>query len=136
MRRHSEVEREVPVTPRDAWPQTIEWFDEARSGRRWIDALTLVARVADDECLGKTRDLSLGGLGAILQGLHPAPRATIEVDVVFPGEVQNFRGEVVHAANCGEETLVGVRLHPPAPGLRRFLEARYGQDSGGSGKVT
>ena len=124
------------VTYEITQPPNTEWFDDTRSERRWIDVLTLVARVADEECLGKTRDVSLGGLGAVLHGLHPTPGEAIAVDILFEGEVREFRGEVVHSAPCREGSRVGIRLGRSVLPLRRFLEARYGEGSGGLGSVT
>jgi len=124
------------VTQKNPWPQNSEWFDDARAERRWPDALTLVARVGQAECLGKTRDVSMGGLGAVLLGLQAAPGDAIEMDVLFDGEARQFRGEVMHAASCPEGNRVGIRFQPPDTALRKFLEVRYRDPFRGLGSVT
>jgi len=124
------------LPPREPWSQDPEWFDDVRTEPRWLDVLTLAARFGEAECLGKTRDLSLGGLGAVLHGVSPAPGDPIEVDVLFEGEVREFHGEVVHAAPRDGGTRVGVRLRALDLALRRFLEFRYGAEPTGAGRVT
>ncbi len=113
-----------------------EWIDDARAEARWRDVRTVMARMGQVESLGKTRDLSLGGLGVAIQGMRPAPGDVIHLDVVFEGGVQEIRGRVVHSQPKAWGSLVGVRREGEDAAVEAFLARRYGSDPAPLGRVT
>ena len=123
------------MTDETNWPDSPEWFDDARGERRWPEALTVLARVGESECLGKTQDVSLTGLGAVLHGMLPAAGDLIELDVLFGSEICGFQGKVVRSESRPEGSLVGIRLQRPDAVLLDFLKTRYLSSFGGSGTV-
>jgi len=95
-----------------------------------------MARLGEVECLGKTRDVSIGGLGVAIQGVQPSPGDAIRVEVVFEGEVRGFRGRVVHSHPMAWGSLLGVRCEGGDAGLEEFLARRYTPGSEALGSVT
>lgn len=102
-----------------------EWMDDPRREERWCDVRTVLARVGSGEHLGKSRDVSLGGLGLALKGAHPRGGEAVDVDVVFDTEVVTFRGRVAYSVPHPWGSLVGVALDGAPGGVREFLSRRY-----------
>ncbi len=110
------------------WTRKPEWMDETRREPRWQDVRTLVARWGEEECLGKTRDVSLRGLGVALKGAVARIGDPVSVDVVFEGEVVEFRGRVAHSRPEPWGSLAGVLCDEDDPQRAEFLHRRYAAD--------
>lgn len=95
-----------------------------------------MARVGEAECLGKTRDVSLGGLGVAVRDVRPAPGEAIRLDVVFDGEVLAILGRVVHSHPRPWGSLLGIRREGGDAAIEEFLAARYASGSEALGMVT
>lgn len=113
--------------PSGPWLQRPTWLADNRSEPRWIDPRTALARVQDDECLGKVRDISLGGVSLSLLEFHPSAGDEIRVDVAFESEVVSFQGRVVYAVDHAWGSVVGVAFNGGGETPKRFLSRRYSE---------
>ncbi|GAB4271876.1 MAG: hypothetical protein Kow0092_26780 [Deferrisomatales bacterium] len=118
------------------WPRRAVWLDDARREDRWCDHRTVLANFRGTECLGKTRDVSLGGMGLCLKGVCPPQGERVRVDVVFDRAVQEFRGRVVYVLPRRWGSVVGLRCEGIDPEVRSFLTHRYSSPSRDWGRLT
>ena len=114
------------MTERGKWPKRPEWLDDARRGPRWADVRTALARVGEEEYLGKLRDVSPGGLGMALKGVCARPGETLRVAVVFDEQVLELEGRVSHARPTNWGSLVGISWAALPEGSKAYLSRRYG----------
>ncbi len=124
------------MSPQARWPRSPEWLDDPRRAPRWQDVRTVLARFGEDERLGKTVDVSTGGAGLRVPGPPPPPGARVRLYVVFEEGVRELEGQVVHGRQGQAGSRVGVRWQGLSPELSGFLHRRYGEGSGGRGRVT
>lgn len=113
-----------------------EWLADPRAEPRWREAHTVLARLGEDEFLGKTRDLSCNGVGVALQGACAEPGEPIQFQLVFGGAVLGLRGRVVHGRPTPWGSVVGVRREAADPQLEELLGRHYVSDADGLGSVT
>jgi hypothetical protein len=111
------------------WPRRAEWLDDARREPRWCDVRTALAKIGDEEYLGKVRDLSLGGLGLAVGGVRARPGQRVQVFVVFERRVLEVGGKVAYARPERWGSFLGVECGPLAEDALRFLSERYSEPS-------
>ena len=114
------------MTEHRRWPKKAEWLDEARRGPRWADVRTALARVGEEEYLGKLCDVSPGGLGVALKGVQARPGQKLCLAVVFDERVLELEGTVTHARPTTWGSLVGLSWAGLPEGPKAFLTRRYG----------
>jgi len=119
-----------------------EWMNDYRRSRRWIDARTVLARLDGDESLGKTRDVSVGGMRVEFHSIAPLVGRRLQMAVVFGDRVVDLAGTVLHRERSGEGSSVGLEFDQPleqdAAALlsNRYPPAMEGDELGSPGMAS
>lgn len=118
-----------------------EWMNDYRRSRRWIDARTVLASLDGGESLGKTRDVSVGGMRVEFNSIAPLVGRRLQIAVVFGDRVVDLAGTVLHRARSGDGSSVGLEFDQPlGQDTAAFLSHRYppameGEDFGSPGRA-
>lgn len=94
-------------------PYRSEWVSDYRRSRRWLASRTVLARLDGEEVLGKTEDVSLGGMKLTFADLHPLVGRRLELAVVFADRILDLEGTVLHLSKNGPWNAVGVEFDQP-----------------------
>lgn len=113
-----------------------EWVDDQRGARRWVEVHTTLARFGEDECLGKTADISEGGMRVALQHGRPRAGEALRLTVVFEQGLVDFRGCIVYCEQKPWGSLLGVRVNEDDAAARGFLARHCSTAVGGPGPAT
>lgn len=103
-----------------------EWMNDYRRSRRWVDARTVLASLDGDESLGKTQDVSVGGMRVEFHDIAPPVGHELQMAVVFGDRVVELSGTVLHLASSGDRSSVGLEFgRPLEQEAAAFLSERY-----------
>ena len=103
-----------------------EWVNDYRRSRRWMDARTVLARLDGEETLGKTLDVSVGGMKVDLQGIAPLVGRRMEMAVVFGARIVDLGGTVLHRTRSDAGSIVGLEFDQPLErDAAAFLSVQY-----------
>ncbi|HSH69096.1 MAG TPA: PilZ domain-containing protein [Deferrisomatales bacterium] len=103
-----------------------EWVNDYRRSRRWMDARTVLARLDGEETLGKTLDVSVGGMKVDLQGIAPLVGRRLEMAVVFGDRIVDLGGTVLHRTRSDSGSIVGMEFDQPLEQhAAAFLSVQY-----------
>jgi len=103
-----------------------EWVSDYRRARRWLEARTVLARLDGEEVLAKTEDVSVGGMKLAFTDLHPPVGRRLSLSVVFPNQILDLEGTVLHRAKSAASSAVGVEFDQPLDERSAaFLVERY-----------
>ena len=90
-----------------------EWVSDYRRSRRWVDSRTVLARMDGEENLGRTHDLSVGGMKVEFTQLWPLVGRRMELAVVFGDRVVDLSGTVLHRSRQEDGATVGIEFDQP-----------------------
>ena len=111
-----------------------EWVSDYRRSRRWVDSRTVLGQVDGEETLGKTVDVSVGGMKVEFPALSPLAGRRLKMALVFDGRVIDLDGTVLHRTPRGEGSCVGVEFEfPLEPEAAAFLAVQYPPTMEGEG---
>ena len=103
-----------------------EWVSDYRRSRRWVDTRTVLARLDGEETLGKTVDVSVGGMKVDLPSTTPLVGRRLQMAVVFADRVVDLGGTVLHRAREGDGSAVGLEFDQPLEqDVAAFLSVQY-----------
>ena len=103
-----------------------EWVSDYRRSRRWLDTRTVLARLDGEETLGKTVDVSVGGMKLDLPELTPLVGRRLEMAVVIGDRVMDVGGTVLHSSRVGEGSAIGLEFDQPLDqDTAAFLSVQY-----------
>ncbi len=103
-----------------------EWVNDYRRSRRWMDARTVLARLDGEETLGKTLDVSVGGMRVDLPGIAPLVGRRVEMAVVFGDRIIDLGGTVLHRTRSDAGSIVGLEFDQPLEQhAAAFLSVQY-----------
>ena len=103
-----------------------EWVNDYRRSRRWVDVRTVLARLDGEETLGKTLDVSVGGMQVDLLSVSPLVGRRVDIAVVFRNRVIDLGGTVLHRTRRGDGSAVGLEFDQPLDqDTAAFLSVQY-----------
>ena len=103
-----------------------EWVNDYRCSRRWMDARTVLARLDGEETLGKTLDVSVGGMKVGFPSIAPQVGRRLEMAVVFGHQIIDLGGTVLHRTRSGDGSAVGLEFDQPLDQhAAAFLSVQY-----------
>ena len=91
-----------------------------------MDTRTVLARLDGEETLGKTLDVSVGGMKVNFPLIAPLVGRRLELALVFGEQVIDLGGTVLHRTRHGEGSAVGLEFDQPLDQhTAAFLAVQY-----------
>lgn len=115
---------------RAAWHEEPVWLNDGRRSPRWGEEVTALVKFEKDEYLGKLRDISLDGVGLMLDEVEASAGQAVEVCVAFDDRVLAMRGSVVYRVQSGEKSRVGIACPLLPENVCDYLCNRYDGERG------